>query len=892
MPTHKIAEEGDKVDKAFRKKLVILPLFMLFVLSILSGLSVNTLKVSAVEYPAIMVVPDSVISETLTPGENFTISIYTNYTGNDIWGYEFTLAYDPSILKGVEVTNGGLIYTTTLFVSAGFDNDVGKLGLTGNAFLFFKLPAPLTSGPGILANVTFKVVGYGTSDITIAPLEQYTDSWTGDGLTESFDTTKKPFVSDSEEVYVNETLKTKPTDYTINYETGNITFTTAPGEGAEVKAIYSYRETKLKGVTNGGYGSKYNIIDATTMPDQICHGYFDNRGAQEVHDVAVDEVIADPNQTIAGKSVKISAKLRNQGTEEESFNVTFSYDNEVIDKIFVTLVNGTFETIELSWDTPPVTVNATYTITAEVPPLAGEVDTDDNKGTAEIKIVALHDVSVKDHLEAPTTALVGDLVTINATVENQGSFDENVTITVSYKGGIIYTKNLTVKALTTSDPIPFTWNTTDLDPDTYTIVAQVTIDPDEVEYDDNTDDCSIKLALGHDVRVKRISAPKTVTVGELVTIEVLVTNLGGYDETFEVEVTCDTSPNKSLSVTLVSGASEYIEFSWDTTGVAPGSYTITAKAILDGDVNPNNNLGTQSINVSPSGAIAGTVTDASTGDPIEGATVTANGYSATTEVEGHYIIVDVPPDDYTINASKPSYYNNSKPATVVAGETTTMNFALTPLPGAIAGTVTEASGEVIAGANVAANGTSATTDSSGAYVIPSLPLGTYEVIASATGYESASQTGIIVFAEKTTTVNFTLRVNSNITTSADPTTVTVGESTTISGSITPEHTGVTVTIQYRSAGGSWSELATVTTDDNSQYSYVWTPKTAGTYEVKASWLGDENTSSAESDVQRITVQEPSSSILWYLYIAAAGVAAIIMAAATVYFLKIRKPKHT
>jgi len=213
------------------------------------------------------------------------------------------------------------------------------------------------------------------------------------------------------------------------------------------------------------------------------------------------------------------------------------------------------------------------------------------------------------------------------------------------------------------------------------------------------------------------------------------------------------------------------------------------------------------------GAIAGTVTDASTGNPIEGAIITVNGYTTTTDADGHYLIADVPADHYTVNASKPGYCSDSTSTTVTRGITITVDFAL--------------------------------------------------------------------------------RVNSNITISADPATITVGESTTISGSISPPRAGVNVTIQYRLSGEvTWNNLTTMTTNEYSQYSYVWAPETAGAYEVKASWLGDETASPAESDVRTIKVQEPPSGVPWYLYTAAAGVAAIIMAAAAVYFLRIRKPKPT
>ena len=99
------------------------------------------------------------------------------------------------------------------------------------------------------------------------------------------------------------------------------------------------------------------------------------------------------------------------------------------------------------------------------------------------------------------------------------------------------------------------------------------------------------------------------------------------------------------------------------------------------------------------------------------------------------------------------------------------------------------------------------------------------------------------------------KVSSIISITASPTPITLGKNTTISGFITPERRGVTVTIQYRPAGGSWSAPITVTTDWSSQYSHVWTPTTVGTYELKASWLGDANTESAESEVITIEVVE-------------------------------------
>ena len=256
-----------------------------------------------------------------------------------------------------------------------------------------------------------------------------------------------------------------------------------------------------------------------------------------------------------------------------------------------------------------------------------------------------------------------------------------------------------------------------------------------------------------------ILAP-TVYVGECVDIRVLVENKGWYRETFEVKgtVSYDTTviETQTQNVTLTKDESKHVFFSWNTTGVAPGSYTITAEAILDGDVEPTNNRGTLSFTLEfPPGAIAGRVTDSPTNDPIGGANVTANGYSDTTDADGYYNITDVPPGSYTVTVSAAKHINQSKTATVTPSTTTALDFTLAPLNGTISGTVTESStGDPVSGANVTANGVSVSTDTDGSYSIELAP-GTYNVTVSADGYEGDSKSATVA-AEKTTVVDFEL----------------------------------------------------------------------------------------------------------------------------------------
>lgn len=88
-----------------------------------------------------------------------------------------------------------------------------------------------------------------------------------------------------------------------------------------------------------------------------------------------------------------------------------------------------------------------------------------------------------------------------------------------------------------------------------------------------------------------------------------------------------------------------------------------------------------------------------------------------------------------------------------------VNWLSAGVTGKIAGRVTDArSGEPIANANVVVVGTSwgAATDLEGAYFILNLPPGQYSVTASFVGYESKTLTDVSVFADFTTTLDFTL----------------------------------------------------------------------------------------------------------------------------------------
>jgi len=83
----------------------------------------------------------------------------------------------------------------------------------------------------------------------------------------------------------------------------------------------------------------------------------------------------------------------------------------------------------------------------------------------------------------------------------------------------------------------------------------------------------------HDVAVTNVTPSKSVVgQGYSLNINVTVANQGDYAETFNVTVYANTTSIATQTVTLESGDSTTITFTWNTTGFAKGNYTISAYA--------------------------------------------------------------------------------------------------------------------------------------------------------------------------------------------------------------------------------------------------------------------------------------------------------------------------
>jgi len=128
------------------------------------------------------------------------------------------------------------------------------------------------------------------------------------------------------------------------------------------------------------------------------------------------------------------------------------------------------------------------------------------------------------------------------------------------------------------------------------------------------------------------------------------------------------------------------------------------------------------------------------------------------------------------------------------------------------------------------------------------------------------------------------KLNSTLLVQVSSQEIQVGENLTISGSISPKKVVANVTIMTRLENNTWVTLPIVKTDDNGQYSYVWTPSASGTYEVQANWQGDQATQSSMSALTVIKVKDKQSEMTTYVIIA---VIAVGILASAGYLVRIR-----
>jgi len=220
-----------------------------------------------------------------------------------------------------------------------------------------------------------------------------------------------------------------------------------------------------------------------------------------------------------------------------------------------------------------------------------------------------HDVAVTYVYPSLTTAVLGDVVRIYAGVINMGNMIEECQVcvyadtnTTIIGDEIIIANTSLVLHLTDSAALGFDWNTTGLPFESLTISAEVKISAQDTNLTNNllVDGVVQIVPRTDDVAVTGIFLSKQVAnFGEIVGVQIEVSNIGNVPEVFNVTVYADANitvigDELAIGVQAVSLPREtsiVLYFSWDTSSARLGSFTVSAKAdIVQGDTNTTNNL--------------------------------------------------------------------------------------------------------------------------------------------------------------------------------------------------------------------------------------------------------------------------------------------------------------
>jgi len=241
--------------------------------------------------------------------------------------------------------------------------------------------------------------------------------------------------------------------------------------------------------------------------------------------------------------------------------------------------SGTLATVEFHAEVPGQSVLDLYN-TILINPLEQPIPHTANDGN--VTTGPSHDVAVIS-IASPTTVLLGQAIHINVTVQNQGGYAESFNVTVYYNSTVIEKQSVSLD-IGASTNLTFTWNTTGINKGDYTISAEASVVPGETDTTDNTkvaDSMVTVLSLGHDVAVKGVTPSKTV-VGRGYPLSIYITakNYGTFTETFNVTSYANSTIIQTQNVALASGNSTTITFTWNTTGVSCGNYTIGANATI------------------------------------------------------------------------------------------------------------------------------------------------------------------------------------------------------------------------------------------------------------------------------------------------------------------------
>jgi PGF-CTERM protein len=160
----------------------------------------------------------------------------------------------------------------------------------------------------------------------------------------------------------------------------------------------------------------------------------------------------------------------------------------------------------------------------------------------------------------------GETVEVTATVQNTGGKQDTQTATLKVDGSPVDTSDSLTLTPGQQETVTFEWQTSNNDAGLHTV---------NVTSENTSATETVSVTSPATFAVQTVSSNSPVSAGDTLTVSASVQNTGGSQATQTVTLDVGGSQRDSKQVTLASGGTKSVSFTWATTSDDGGDYTAT-----------------------------------------------------------------------------------------------------------------------------------------------------------------------------------------------------------------------------------------------------------------------------------------------------------------------------
>lgn len=260
------------------------------------------------------------------------------------------------------------------------------------------------------------------------------------------------------------------------------------------------------------------------------------------------EATSTNSPVVAGERVAVTASVNNLGTESGDQTIALSVDDTVRDEQDVSLGGSESATVSLSWETQDGDAGE-YTAT---------VESENQSSTANVVVEEPEPIVIPFAVSVESTSssvTEGETVEVTANVTNEGEAPVTEELTLRVGESVRDSREVELQG-GESQSVTFSWETTAGDAGEYTAVIAGEANQSSTRISiDQAESSTFAVTIDNVSR-----APESQ--GEFM-VNATIENTGETEDTQTVTVTSEDQVRSSQNITLASGESRPVTFTWE-----------------------------------------------------------------------------------------------------------------------------------------------------------------------------------------------------------------------------------------------------------------------------------------------------------------------------------------